>query len=132
LREEHKLRVFDKRVLRKMFGPKREEDGSFRKLHNDELHGLYSSPNIVRVIISRRMGWAGHVTRMGKGRGVYRVMVGRPEGKRPLGRPRRRWKDNIKLNLREIGIDGSNWIRLIQNRVQWRTFVSTVMSLWVP
>jgi hypothetical protein len=95
-------------VLRRIFGPKREEDGSWRKLHNDELHSLYSSPNIIRVIKSRRMRWAGRVTRMGKGSGVYRVLVGRPEGKRQLGRPRRRWEDNIKLELREIGIDGAN------------------------
>jgi hypothetical protein len=91
-----------------------------------------SSPNIVRVIKSRRMKWAGHVARMGEGRGAYRVLVGRPEGKRPLGRPRRRWKDNIKMDLREIEIDGENWIRLAQNRVQWRAFVSTVMNLRVP
>jgi hypothetical protein len=86
-------------------------------LHNDELHSLYSSPNIVRVIKSRKMRWAGHVARMGQGRGVYRVLVGRPEGKRPLGRPRCSWEDNIKLDLREIGIDGANWIRLAQDRV---------------
>jgi hypothetical protein len=90
LREEHRLRVFENRVLRRIFGRKREEDGSWRKLHNDELHSLYSSPNIVRVIKSRRMMWARHVARMGEGRGVYRVLVGRPENKRPLGRPRRR------------------------------------------
>jgi hypothetical protein len=131
LREEHRLRVFENRVLRMIFGPKREEDGSWRKLHNDELHSLYSSPNIVRVIKSRSMRWAGHVTRMGKGRGVYRVLVGRPEGKRPLGRPRRRWEDNIKLDVREIGIDGSNWIRVVQNRVHWRAFVNMVMNLRV-
>jgi hypothetical protein len=79
-------------------------------LHNDELHSLYSSPNIVRVIKSSRIRWAGHVARMGEGRGVYRVLVGRPEGKRPLGRPGRRWEDNIKMDLREIGIDGAKWI----------------------
>jgi hypothetical protein len=110
LREENRQRVFENRVLRRIFGPKREEDGSWRKLHNDELHSLYSSPNIVRVIKSRRMRWAGHVAHMGEGRGAYRVLVGRPEDKRPLGRPRRRWEDNIKIDLREIGIDGSNWI----------------------
>jgi hypothetical protein len=87
LREEHRLRVFENRVLRKIFGLKREEDRSWRKLHNDELHSLYSSSNIVRVIKSRKMRWVGHVARMGEGRGVYRVLVGRPEGKRPLGRP---------------------------------------------
>jgi hypothetical protein len=96
------------------------------------LHSLYSSPNIVRMIKSRRMRWAGHVARMGQGRGVYRVLVGRPEGKRPLGRPRRRWEDNIKMDLREKGIDGANWIRLVQDRVQWRVFVNTVMDLRVP
>jgi hypothetical protein len=94
-------------VLRKIFGPKREEDGSWRKLHNDELHSLYSSPNIVRVIKSRRMRWTGHVARMREGRGVYKVLVRKPEGKRPLGRPRRRWEDNIKMNLRKIGIDSA-------------------------
>jgi hypothetical protein len=88
-----------KKVLRKIFGPGREVDGSWRKLHNDELHSLYSSPHIVRVIKSRRMKWAGHVARMGEGRNVYRVLVGRSEGKRPLGRPRRRWEDSIKMNL---------------------------------
>jgi hypothetical protein len=102
----------------KIFGPKREEDGSWRKLHNTELHSLYSSPNIVRVIRSRRMRGAGHVARMGEGRGTYRVLVGRPEGKRLLGRPRSRWEDNIKMDLGEIGIDGANWIRLTQDRVQ--------------
>jgi hypothetical protein len=118
-------------VLR-TFGHKREEDGSWRKLHNDELHSLYSSPNIVRVIKSRRMRWAGRVARMGEGKGVYRVLVGRPEIKRPLGRTRRRWEDNIKLDLREIGIDEANRIQLAQDMVQWRTFVNTVMNLQVP
>jgi hypothetical protein len=129
---EHRLKVFENRVLRRIFGPKREEDGPWRKLHNDELHSLYSSPNIVKVIKSMRMRSAGHVARMEEGRCAYRVMVGRPEGKRPLGRSRRRWEDNIKMDLREIGIDGENWIRLAQERVQWRAFVSTVMNLRVP
>jgi hypothetical protein len=132
LGEEHKLRVFENRVLRKIFGPKREEDGLWRKLHNDELHSLYSSPNIVRVIKSRRMRWAGYVAHMGEGRGVYGVLVERPEGKRPLGRPRRRWEDNNKIDLREMGIDEVNWIRLAQDRVRWRAFVNTVMNLRVP
>jgi hypothetical protein len=132
LREEHRLRVFENRVLRRIFGPKREEDGSWRKLYNDELHSLYSSQNIVRVIKSRSMRWAGRVARMGEGTGVHRVFVGRPEGKRPLGRPRRRWEDNIKMNLREIGMDGANWIQLTQDRVRWRAFVNTVMNLRVP
>jgi hypothetical protein len=132
LGEEHRLRVFENTVLRKVFGPKREEDESWRKLHSDELHSLYSSPNIVRVIKSRRMRWAGHVARMGDGRGVYRVLDGRPEVKRPLRRRRRRWEDNIKMALGEIGIDGANWIQLAQDRVQWRVFVNTVMNLRVP
>jgi hypothetical protein len=101
-------------------------------LLNDELHSLYSSPNIVRVIKSRRMKWAGHVASMGEGRGVYRVLVRRPEGKRSSGRPRRRWEDNIKMDLREIGIDGTNWIQLAQDRVQWRAYVNTAMNLRVP
>jgi hypothetical protein len=117
LRKEHRLRVFENRVS-KIFGSKREEDGSWRKLHNDELHNLYSSPNIIKVMKSRRMRWAGHVARIGEGRGVYRVLVGRPEGKRQLGRPRRRWEDNSKLDLREKGIDGANLIQLAQDRVQ--------------
>jgi hypothetical protein len=131
LGEEHRLRVSENRVL-KIFGPKMEEDASWRKFHNDELRSLYSSPNIVRVIKSRRMRWAGNVARMGEGRGVYRVLVGRPEGKRPLGRPRRRWEDNISLDLREIGIGRANWIQLAQSRVQWRACVKTVMNLRVP
>jgi hypothetical protein len=106
LSEEHRLRVFENGVSRKIFGPKREEDGSWRKLHNDELHSLYSSPNIVRVIKSMRMRWAGHVARMGEGRGVHRVLVVRPEGKRPLGIPGRVWEDNMKMDLKEIGVMG--------------------------
>jgi hypothetical protein len=123
---------FQNRVLRRIFGPKREGDGSWRKLHNDQLHSLYSSANTVRVIKSRRLRWTGHVARMGEGRDVYRVLVGRPEGKRPLGRPRRRWTDDIKMDLREIGIYEANWIRLAQDRVQWQAFVNTVMDLRVP
>jgi hypothetical protein len=131
LGEEYRLRVFEKRVSSKIFEPKREEDGLWRKLHNDELHSLYSSPNIVRVIKSRRMRWAGHVAHVGEGRRVYRVLVGKTQDKRPLGRPRRRWEDNIKMDLREIGINGANWIRLAQDGVQWRAFVNTVMNLRV-
>jgi hypothetical protein len=109
----------------RVFGSKREEYGLWRKLHNDELHSLYSSTNIVRVIKSRRMRWAGHVARMWDGRGVYKVLVGRPEGKRPQGRPRCRWEDNIDMDLREIGIDGVNCIQLAQDRVQWRACGNT-------
>jgi hypothetical protein len=119
-------------VLRRIFGPKREEDQTWRKLYNDELHSLYSSPNIVKVIKSRRMRWAGHLARMGEGRVFYRVLVGRPEGKISLEKPRRRWEDNIKMDRREIGIDGTDWIQLAQDRVQWWAFVNTVMNLRVP
>jgi len=104
LREERKLRVFVNMVLRRMFGPRRDEvTGEWRRLHNEELNDLYSSPNIVRVIKSRRMRWAGHVAHMGEERGAYRVLVGKLEGKRPLGRPRHRWLDNIRVALQEVG-----------------------------
>jgi hypothetical protein len=107
LREECRLRVFENRVLRRIFGPKRDEvTGDWRRLHNKELYTLYSSPNIIRVMKSRRLRWAGHVARMGEMRGAYRVLVGKPEGRKPLGRPRRRWEDNIKTDLREVGSGG--------------------------
>ena len=97
------MRVFENRVLRRIFGPKGDEGtGEWRKLHNEELNDLYCSPNIVRVIKSRRMRWAGHVARMGERRGVSRVLVGKSEGKRPLGKPRLRWEDNIKMDLQEV------------------------------
>jgi hypothetical protein len=118
LREEHRLRVFENRMLRKILGPKRKENGSWRKLHNDELHGMYSLPNIVRVIESRRMRWAGHVAHRGDGKSVYRVLVGRPKGNRPLGRPRHRWEGNIKVDLTEVEINGVNCILLAQDRAQ--------------
>jgi hypothetical protein len=103
MREERRLRVFENRVLRGIFGPKRDEvAGEWRKLHNEELHDLYSSPNIVRVIKSRRMRWMGHVVLMGEERGMYRVLVGKPEGKRPLGRHRIRWEDNLNMDLQEV------------------------------
>jgi hypothetical protein len=102
------------------------------KIAYDELHSLYSSLNIVRVIKSRRMRWVGYVACMGEERDVYRVLVGRPKGKRPLGRPRHRWEDNIEVDFREIGINGANWIQLAQDRVQWRAFVNMVINLWVP
>jgi len=116
LREERRLRVFENRVLRRIFGPKRDEvTRKWRKLHNEELTNLYSLPNIVRVVKSRRMRRVGRVAFMGEGRWVYRVLVGKPEGKRPMGRPRRRWEDNIKKDLQEVGGGcgtGRSWLRI--------------------
>jgi len=116
----------------RIFGPKREKDGLWKKMYNDELLSLYSLPINVRVIKARMLRWAGHVTCMGEGRGVYRVLVGRPKVKRQLGRSRRKWEDIVKLDLREIDIDGANFIRLAQDSLQWRAFVNTVMNLRVP
>jgi len=101
-------------------------------MHNEELNDLYSSTNIVRVIKSRRMRWAGHVARMGEERGVYRVLLGKPEERRPLGRPRRRWVDNIRMDLQEVGWGYMDWNGLVQDRDRWRTLVSAVMNLRVP
>ena len=126
-------RVFENLVLRRIFGPRRDEvTGEWRRLHNEELNDLYCSPNIVRVIKLRRMRWAGHVAHMGEERGAYRVLVGKPEGKRPLGRPRRRWADNIRMHLQEVGCGYVEWIGLAQDRDRWRTLVSAVMNLRVP
>ncbi|KAJ4438799.1 hypothetical protein ANN_14751 [Periplaneta americana] len=133
LREEHRLRVFENKVLRKIFAAKRDEvTEEWRKLHNTELHALYSSPDIIRDIKSRRLRWAGHVARMGESRNAYRVLVGRPERKRPLGRPRRRWEDNIKMDLREVGCDDREWINLAQDKDQLRAYVRAAMNLRVP
>jgi hypothetical protein len=109
-----------------------KKSGGWRKLHNEELHNLYSSPSIIRMIKSRRMRWARHVARMGAKRNAYSILVGNPEGKRPLRRPRRRWVDNIKMDLREIGWDDRDWIDLAQDRDQWRALVRAVMNLQVP
>jgi len=104
----------------------------WRKLHNEELSDLYSLPNIVRVVKSIRMRWAGHVARIGEGRGVHRVLVGKPEGKRPLGRLRHRWEDNIKMDLQEVEGRCGDWMELARDRERWRALVSTVMNLRVP
>ena len=119
-------------MLRGIFGPWRDQiTGEWRRLRNEELNDLYCSPNIVRVIKSRRTRWAGHVARMGEERGLYRVLVGKPEGRRPVGRPRRRWLDNIRLDLQEVGCGYMDWIGLAQDRDRWRTVVSAVMNLRV-
>jgi hypothetical protein len=132
LREEHGLKAFDKRFLRRIFGPKRDEViGEWRKLHNKVLHILYSSPNIIRQIKSRRMRWVGHVARMGEERNVYRVLIGKPEGKRPFGRPRHRWEDGMRMDLREIGWGSVELIKLAQDRDRWRALVNMVMNLQV-
>jgi hypothetical protein len=116
-----------------MFGPKREEvTGEWRKLHNEKLHDLYLSPTILRVIKSRRIMWAGHVARMGEGSDVYRVLVGKPEGKKPLGRRRRRWEENIKMDLQEVEYWGMAWTELAHDRDRWRALFNVVMNLRVP
>ena len=125
--------MFENRVLRRVFGPKRDDViVEWRKIHNEELSDMYSLPKIVRVVKSRRMRWTGHVARMGEGRGVYRVLVGKPEGKRPLGRPRRRWEDDIKMDLQEVGGGCGDGMELAQDRESWWALVSTVMNFRVP
>jgi hypothetical protein len=119
--------------LKRIFGPKRDEvTGGSRKLHNEELHNLYSSSSIVRMMASMRMTLAGHVARMRPKRNVYRILVRKPEGKIPLGRQRRRWKDNFKMDLEGIGWGGMDWIDLAQDRKQWSALVNTAMNLRVP
>ena len=119
LREEHRLRVFENKVLSKIFGAKRDEiTGEWRKLHNAELHALYSSPNIIKNLKSRRLRWAGHVARMEQFRNAYRVLVGNSESKRPLGRPRRGWENTINMDLREVGCDRRDWIALAEDKDQ--------------
>jgi len=131
--EERKLRVFENMDLRRIFGPRRDEvTGEWRRLHKEELNDLYSSPNIMRVIKSRRMRWAGLVACMGEERVVYRVLVGKPEGRGALGRPRRRWVDNIRMDLQEVGRECMDWIGLAQDTDRCRTLVSVVMNLRVP
>ena len=133
LREERRLRMFENWMLRIIFGPKRDEiSGECRKLYNEDLNELYSSHNIFRVTKSIRMRWVGNVTCLGDRRGVYRVLVGKPEGKRPLGRPHHRWEDNIKMDLQEVGPGFIEWIELAQDRARWRALVNAVINLGVP
>jgi hypothetical protein len=132
VRVEHKPRVFENRVLRRIFGSKRDGVmGGWRKLYNEELHNLYPLPSIIRITKSRRMRWVGHVAWIGVKRNVYRLLVRKPEGKRPLGRPRLRWLDNIKMDILEIGLNVMNLVGLAQDRYRWRALVNSVMNLRV-
>jgi hypothetical protein len=127
------VKVFENRVLRRILGPKTDEvTGEWRKLQSEELHILYSSPNIIRQIKSRKMRCTGYMARIEEDRNVYRVLMGKPEGKRPLGRPRRRWEDGIRMDLRETGWGSVDWIQLAQDRDRWWALVNTVMNLRVP
>ena len=112
--------------------PKRDENGEWRRLHNEELHSLYRSPNIVTVIKSRRLRWAGHVARMEEGRSALKILTGKPTGRRPLGRPRRRWEDSIRIDLEKIGINAGNWVDSAQDRNYWRALVNAALNLRVP
>jgi hypothetical protein len=125
--------MFENRVLRRIFGPKRDEvTGEWTKVHNEKLHDLYSSPSIIRIMKSRRMRWMGHVARMGENRNAYRLLMGKPEGKITLGRPRHKWVDNIRMDPLKLGWGNVDWIGLAQDRNRWRALVNSVLNLRVP
>ena len=126
--EESRLRIFEKRILKRIFGPNSDVNGEWRRLHNEELHSLYRSPNIVRVIKSRRLKWARHVARMEEDRSTFKILKGTPAGKRP----RRRCEDNIRMDLKEIRINTMNWVDAAQDRDYWCALVNAVLILWVP
>ena len=119
-------------ILRRVFAPKKDENAEYRRLYNDEFHNLYSSPNIFRAINSRRLRWVGHIARMEEGRSAFKILKAKPTGKRPLGRPRRRWEDNIRMDLEEIGINAGNWVDSAQDRDYWRALVNAALNLRVP
>ena len=122
------LRVFENRTQRRIFGPKRNENGEWRRLHNEELHSLYRSPNTVRVINSRRLKWTGHVAKMEEGRSAFKLLT----RKKPLGRSMRRWEENIRMDLKEICINTRNWVDLTQDRDYWKAFMNAALNLWAP
>jgi hypothetical protein len=125
--------VFENRAMRRIFGPKRDEvTGEWRKLHNEELRDLYSSPSIIRMIMARWLKWARNVARMRRKKNAYRLLVGKPKGKKPLERPRRRWMDNIRMDLGEVGWGDVDWINLAKDRNRWRALVNSVLNLRVP
>jgi hypothetical protein len=125
------LRVFENRILRRIFGPKRDENGEWRSLHNEKLHSLYRSPNLVRVIKSRKLRWAGHVARIEEGMSAFKILTAKRTGKRLFGRPRRKWEDNIRMDLEERGINAGNWVNSAQDRNYWRALVNAALNLRV-
>ena len=124
--------VDEARILMRIFGLKRDENGEWRRLHNEELHSLYRSTNTVRVFESRRLICAGYVARMEEGRSAFKILTGKPSGKRPLGTPRRRWEDNIGMDLEEMSINAENWVNSAQDRNYWRALVNAALNLRVP
>jgi hypothetical protein len=132
LKEERRLRVLENRILRRIFGPKRDEKGLWRRIHNDELHGLYRSPNIVRVIKSRRLRLTSHVARTEEGRSAFKSLTDTLARKRPLGRPRPRWEDNIRMDLKEIDFNTRNWVDSAQDKAYWRALMNAALNLLAP